>query len=129
MSSHENDRHKVHAIAVSAFRGWSTHPAVRVDAKLVSFRKPKWVVISRGEEAGEGGHQSRPSGHAAQCRLNGLEEPFNAPVQRIVIDGLPVGSVRNLFDIGFVDPVTAVAAQSVLTRIFQKMVLFQKIVC
>jgi len=113
--------HKVHAIAVCAFRRGAANAAGRVDAELVRLDEPHRHRLGLGDQLTNLPQQGLPQRVCADGRVDRLEPTLEAPMQGVVGDWLPVRAVRRLgqFTCGGVQREAAVAAKAIGPAIAQ----------
>ena len=94
VARHHQHHHKIHAVAVRAFRGRPAHAIGGVDAELMGLDVPQRCWFDAGKQLAQTSQQLLPGWGCGNRRLNRVKPAFKAAMQRVVVGGLPVGAVR-----------------------------------
>jgi len=93
-AAHQQNDNKINPITVCPLGRGPAHTAGGVNAKLVGLDEPLFHRFDLGKQLAERCQQANPQGIVGDTGLNRFEPALKTTVQRVVIDRLPVRSMR-----------------------------------
>lgn len=96
LSCNQQYDHKVHTIAVCAFRSWAAYAASCVNSELMRFNKPLVNGLHLCEQPAKSSDQIIPGRITRDHIFHRLKPAFKPAMQGVVIRWLPMGPMRCL---------------------------------